>query len=130
MHLWDKASGNLTDFTTNFSFVIDSQNNTNYGDGLAFFLAPNGSMIPEDSGGGALGLASCGQELNSRDNPFVAVEFDIFFNQGLDLPGVHVGNDLISLKSVDNVHGWGVIFLLLKAGPMKLGLVIILLLII
>jgi hypothetical protein len=41
MHLWDKASGNLTDFTTNFSFVIDSQNNTNYGDGLAFFLAPN-----------------------------------------------------------------------------------------
>jgi hypothetical protein len=26
MHLWDKASGNLTDFTTHFSFVINSQN--------------------------------------------------------------------------------------------------------
>jgi hypothetical protein len=47
MRLWDMASGNLTDFTTHFSFVIDSQKNTNYGDGLAFFLAPQGSRIPE-----------------------------------------------------------------------------------
>jgi hypothetical protein len=107
MHLWDKASGNLTDFTTHFSFVIDSRNNTNYGDGLTFFLAPNGSTIPEDSAGGALVLASRGQELNSTDNPFVAVEFDIFFNQDLDPPGVHVGIDINSLESIANVSWLG-----------------------
>ncbi|KAK4254164.1 hypothetical protein QN277_009579 [Acacia crassicarpa] len=40
MHLWDKATGKLTDFTTKFTFVIDSMCNTNFGDGMAFFLAP------------------------------------------------------------------------------------------
>jgi hypothetical protein len=107
MHLWDKASGNLTDFTTHFSFVIDSQNNTNYADGLAFFLAPNGLTIPKDSAGGALGLASRDQVLNSTDNPFVAVEFDIFFNPDVDPPGVHVGIDINSIKSVANVSWLG-----------------------
>ncbi|OMO63473.1 hypothetical protein COLO4_32423 [Corchorus olitorius] len=48
MQLYDKASGNLTDFTTHFTFVIDSQNRTAYGDGIAFFLAPEGSKIPEN----------------------------------------------------------------------------------
>jgi hypothetical protein len=48
MRLWDKESGNLADFTTHFSFVIDSQNKTVYGGGLAFFLAPNGSTMPDD----------------------------------------------------------------------------------
>jgi hypothetical protein len=42
MHLWVKASGNLTDFATNFTFVINSQNSESTGGGgLAFFLAPN-----------------------------------------------------------------------------------------
>ena len=43
VHLWDKNSKNLTDFATYFSFGIDSQNQTKYADGLAFFLTPNGS---------------------------------------------------------------------------------------
>jgi hypothetical protein len=107
IHLWDKASGNLTDFTTHFSFVIDSQNKTNYADGLAFFLAPNGLTIPEDSSGGALGLASRDQVLNSSYNPFVAVEFDIFFNPDVDPPGVHVGIDINSIISVANVSWLG-----------------------
>ena len=46
MHLWDKASRSLTDFTTHFSFVIDSLNQPDYADGLAFFLAPSDSKIP------------------------------------------------------------------------------------
>ena len=36
MHLWDKGSKILTDFATHFSFVIDSQNLSNYADGVAF----------------------------------------------------------------------------------------------
>jgi hypothetical protein len=59
MHLRDMASGNLTDFTTNFTFVIDSQGKSNYGDGLSFFLAPNGSITPPNVGeGGPMGLTN------------------------------------------------------------------------
>ncbi|KAL7206123.1 hypothetical protein ACSBR2_018934 [Camellia fascicularis] len=47
MQLCDEASRNLTDFTTHFSFIIDSQNRTAYGDGITFFLAPEGSRIPD-----------------------------------------------------------------------------------
>ncbi|KAE8008291.1 hypothetical protein FH972_004813 [Carpinus fangiana] len=103
MHLWDKASRNLTDFTTNFTFVIDSQDNTHYGDGLAFFLAPSGSISipPNVSEGGAMGLTNDHEPLNSTNNPFVAVEFDIFSNSpnGWDPPGEHVGIDINSMLS-------------------------------
>lgn len=57
LHLWDKVSSNLTDFSTHFSFVINSGgNDTAYADGLAFFLAPIGSSLPSYSYGGYLGL--------------------------------------------------------------------------
>jgi hypothetical protein len=86
MHLWlwDKASGNLTNFTTHFSFVINSPNkSTLCGDGLAFFLAANGSTILDVTGdGGAMGL------ITLATDPFVAVEFDIFSNEW-NLPGEH-----------------------------------------
>ncbi|KAL9404702.1 hypothetical protein Peur_001674 [Populus x canadensis] len=39
MQLWDEASGNHTDFTTHFSFSIDSQGRTEYGDGYIGFLS-------------------------------------------------------------------------------------------
>ncbi|KAF2296532.1 hypothetical protein GH714_040548 [Hevea brasiliensis] len=48
LHLWDKASGTLSNFSTNFSFIINSGGDYNYGDGLAFFLSPNGSRVPLD----------------------------------------------------------------------------------
>jgi len=44
------------------------------------------------------------------------VEFDIFFNQGLDPPGVHVGIDIISLESVDNVPWLGGNISILEGG--------------
>jgi hypothetical protein len=107
--------GNLADFTTHFSFVIDSQNKTAYGGGLAFFLAPNGSTVPDDiTQGGGMGLTEDDQQLNSTNDHFVAVEFDIFSDHYLLLM----------------CHGRGVKYLLLKGKLMKLGLVIILLLII
>nr|KYP61212.1 Lectin-domain containing receptor kinase A4.3 [Cajanus cajan] len=102
MHLWDKATGNLTDFTTRFSFVIDSQNRSKYGDGIAFFLAPAGAKIPNARKGGSMGLTLDNQPLNSTQNPFVAVEFDIYQN-GWDPPREHVGIDINSMRSVANV---------------------------
>lgn len=101
MQLWDKASKNVTDFTTHFSFVINSQKRTSYGDGFAFFLAPNGTTTPVNAKeGGAFGLTNDDQPLNTTVNQFVAVEFDIFPN-GWD-PGnydEHVGIDIDSVQS-------------------------------
>ncbi|KAI9076745.1 hypothetical protein K1719_041288 [Acacia pycnantha] len=108
MHLWDKATGKLANFDTNFTFVIDSQGRTVYGDGLTFFLAPENSKLPNPPkvGGGAIGLIIGGQEtiLNSTDHPFVAVEFDIYPNvEGWDPPYVHVGVDINSIQSNETV---------------------------
>ncbi|KAK7400391.1 hypothetical protein VNO78_11597 [Psophocarpus tetragonolobus] len=102
MHLWDKTTGYLADFTTHFTFVLSSQNRNKYGDGMAFFLGPAGSKLPNATKGGSLGLTLDNQRLNSTDNPFVAVEFDIYQNP-YDPPGEHVGIDINSLRSVANV---------------------------
>ncbi|KAG8368536.1 hypothetical protein BUALT_Bualt15G0055800 [Buddleja alternifolia] len=101
LHLWDKSSGNLTDFSTNFTFVINSLHSKFYGDGLAFFIEPNGSSIPNNASGRGMGLSSDknGTLNSTNDNPFVAVEFDIFSN-GWDPPGQHVGIDISSMISV------------------------------
>ncbi|KAK7831063.1 l-type lectin-domain containing receptor kinase ix.1 [Quercus suber] len=42
--LWDSNTGKLTDFSTRFSFTIGSVGlgTSDFGDGLAFFLAPVG----------------------------------------------------------------------------------------
>ncbi|GFS34524.1 concanavalin A-like lectin protein kinase family protein [Actinidia rufa] len=53
LHLWDKASGDLADFSTHFAFVIDSYGSLDYADGLTFFLAPTRANITV---GGAMGL--------------------------------------------------------------------------
>ncbi|KAK4254167.1 hypothetical protein QN277_009582 [Acacia crassicarpa] len=112
MHLWDKATGKLTDFNTRFTFVIDSMGNQRFGDGMAFFLAPIDSKLPNipKVGGGAMGLIIGGNEtiLNSEDHPFVAVEFDIFPNvesyDGWDPNYTHVGVDINSIKSIATVQ--------------------------
>ncbi|XP_050371599.1 L-type lectin-domain containing receptor kinase IX.1-like [Argentina anserina] len=100
------STGKLADFTSNFTFVIDSRGNPLYGDGLAFFIAPNGSELNSTIGrGGALGLPV----INPPDTessymfPFVAVEFDIFNNpltSVQDPAGDHVGIDVNSTKSL------------------------------
>ncbi|KAJ6424521.1 hypothetical protein OIU84_025324 [Salix udensis] len=101
MQLWDKASGNLTDFTTHFSFSINSEGRTPYADGLAFFLGPE-ELPPIRFLGEGLGLVRNGQPLNTTDNQFVAVEFDIFQNL-FDPPREHAGIDINSMKSVNNI---------------------------
>ncbi|KAJ8572457.1 hypothetical protein K7X08_008968 [Anisodus acutangulus] len=62
LQLWDKATGNLTDFATHFSFVIDSNGNDSFADGLAFFMAPVGTSIPVGSAGSGLGLVDAETE--------------------------------------------------------------------
>ncbi|KAE9447013.1 hypothetical protein C3L33_21089, partial [Rhododendron williamsianum] len=49
LHLWDNSTGKLADFSTHFVFVIDSEGRPNFADGLAFFLAPDGSKITAGS---------------------------------------------------------------------------------
>ncbi|KAK1301044.1 hypothetical protein QJS10_CPB13g00283 [Acorus calamus] len=86
LHLWDPITRELADFTTRFSFIINSVNSsadgTNIyqpGDGLAFFLSPN-STRPLNGTGGYLGLVNQSSVFNSSASPFVAVEFDTFQN--------------------------------------------------
>ncbi|KAG9440112.1 hypothetical protein H6P81_020277 [Aristolochia fimbriata] len=102
LHLWDSASGKLTDFETHFSFIMKSVDESNYGDGLAFFLVSNGSYIPEASAGGFIGLFNQSSALNSSANQVVAVEFDSFKNRWDPSPD-HVGIDVNSVQSRVNV---------------------------
>ncbi|KAM1041690.1 hypothetical protein TB2_030385 [Malus domestica] len=105
--LRENATGKLADFITTFKFVIDSVGKTPYADGLAFFLAPNGSRLNTKVGvGSSLGLPV--YVVNPPNNestnlyPFVAVEFDIFTNRVTyvdDPDGDHVGININSLKS-------------------------------
>ena len=103
MQLYDKATGKLTDFTTHFSFVIDSDGREAYGYGLAFFLAPQGTRLnPNITKDGSMGLTLDDQPVNPTGDPFVAVEFDIY-NNTWDPPHDHVGIDLNSMRSVADI---------------------------
>ncbi|XP_010273743.1 PREDICTED: L-type lectin-domain containing receptor kinase IX.1-like [Nelumbo nucifera] len=99
VRLWDKETGDLTDFNTNFSFTIKLLSDSNFGDGLAFFLTPNGSIIPPQSGGGCLGLLSFDRRFDNTENQLIAVEFDTFPNDW-DPDYNHVGIDVNSVFSV------------------------------
>ncbi|GMY14011.1 L-type lectin-domain containing receptor kinase IX.1-like [Fagus crenata] len=100
--IWDLDTGNLTDFSTRFSFTIDTSSPHNkdngYGDGLAFFLAPVGFDIPPNTVGGHLGLFND----TTQDSPryqIVFVEFDSHWNPEWDPNVTHVGINIRSLES-------------------------------
>ncbi|KAL9662677.1 hypothetical protein QQ045_027510 [Rhodiola kirilowii] len=103
VRLWDAKTQKLTDFTTHFSFTIESKENLTYGDGLAFFLAPVQSTIPPNSTGGYLGLVNPQTPSNASENQIVAVEFDTFQNQKWDPSTDHVGINVNSVESVATV---------------------------
>ncbi|KAL7585111.1 hypothetical protein Lser_V15G45967 [Lactuca serriola] len=100
-HLWDNRSKELASFSTNFTFQIDSYGDSIYADGLTFFLAENNSVICR---GGAMGLPVNATTIVAT-NPFVAVEFDTYFDDGWDPVGDHVGISISSLTSVRH-HDW------------------------
>ncbi|KAL3525528.1 hypothetical protein ACH5RR_013900 [Cinchona calisaya] len=96
--IWDSHSGKVTDFTTHFSFIIDTQNQTHYGHGISFFLAPVGFQIPPNSAGGFLGLYNT-STINSSHDQMISVEFDSFSNPEWDPPYEHVGINNNSIAS-------------------------------
>ncbi|XXG55817.1 hypothetical protein AAC387_Pa03g3400 [Persea americana] len=98
VRIWDTKTRNLTDINTQFSFTIDGLNGSWYGDGFTFFLSPNGTTIPSDSGGGSLGIYS-----NSSEYQVVAIEFDTFRNAFDPLPSLprHVGININSRTSLN-----------------------------
>ncbi|PON69852.1 GPCR kinase [Parasponia andersonii] len=103
VQLWDPSTKLLTDFTTSFSFVIDGRKQLWSADGLAFFIAPFDSVIPENSSGENLGLFTTESAKNSSSTgPIVAVEFDTFQNSWDPSPH-HVGIDINSIVSVKTV---------------------------
>ncbi|XP_027347282.1 L-type lectin-domain containing receptor kinase IX.1-like [Abrus precatorius] len=98
--LWESTTGQLTDFTTHYTFFIDTQDQPafKYGDGLAFFLAPVDIEIPPNSAGGFLGLFNSTTK-NSTKNQIVLVEFDSYPNSEWGETVQHVGinsNSIIS----------------------------------
>lgn len=101
MHLWDNSTGSvvLSDFTTDFSFIIYADQKP-AGDGIAFFLAQLPYEIPKVTDGSGIGLVGVG-EIESTPHPLVAVEFDTLKNQVIDPQDVneHVGINVKSMKS-------------------------------
>ncbi|KAB1205761.1 L-type lectin-domain containing receptor kinase IX.1 [Morella rubra] len=84
MHLWDTESGELADFTTSFSFIVNSEGKDRYSDGLTFFLASPDFPSPTPTDGSGIGLISREQVKDPNflaANKFVAVEFDTFRNE-------------------------------------------------
>ncbi|KAJ4975620.1 hypothetical protein NE237_000726 [Protea cynaroides] len=71
VYLWDKLTGNLTDFNTHFSFIINS-NEYIFGDGLGFYLASMDSTLPLNTTGTFLGLVNS----NSTEDQIFALVLD------------------------------------------------------
>ena len=90
--LWDPNTGKLSYFTTRFSLTIGTVGSdiSDFGDGLAFFLAPTGFIIPPNTVGEGLGLLNITNYFSAR-NQIVLVEFDSNVNNEWDPPLAHVG---------------------------------------
>ncbi|KAI4317481.1 hypothetical protein L6164_025347 [Bauhinia variegata] len=106
VRLWDSATGKLTDFTTHYSFMINTQGNPpgQYGHGIAFFLAPVGFQIPPNSEGGFLGLYNTTTAF-SYQSQIVHVEFDSHPNPEFNETTEHVGINNHSIGS-SNFTRW------------------------
>ncbi|CAD5163159.1 unnamed protein product [Musa acuminata subsp. malaccensis] len=98
LRLWDATTRELADFTTHFSFVINSSDPlTPHGDGLAFFLTAYPPTLPAYSRGAFLGLFS-NSSVDGSSVSTVAVEFDTVPN-AWDPLADHVGIDIDSITS-------------------------------
>ncbi|KAI3828652.1 hypothetical protein L1987_02760 [Smallanthus sonchifolius] len=104
IQIWDRKSGKLSDFTTHFTFVIDTLNRSSYGDAFAFFLAPVGFEIPPNSFGQYIGLFNR-TNYNSHQNHMIVVEFDTVSNTWIDPSYGHVGININTLGSA-NFTAW------------------------
>ncbi|CAJ1931226.1 unnamed protein product [Sphenostylis stenocarpa] len=107
LHLSDPKTGRVVEFTTEFSFVVNTKGASLHGDGFTFFLASLDFEFPDNSSGGFLGLFNKETAFNTSLNQVVAVEFDSFANEWdpnfpqSDSP--HLGIDINSIRSVATV---------------------------
>ncbi|NP_001411553.1 putative concanavalin A-like lectin/glucanase domain, legume lectin [Medicago truncatula] len=107
IHIWDETSGELADFSTSFSFIVNTNGSRLHGDGFTFFLGPLHFDLPKNSSGGYLGLFNPETALIPSQNPIVAIEFDSFTN-GWDPASPsqypHIGIDVGSIDSRATVN--------------------------
>ncbi|XP_021289795.1 L-type lectin-domain containing receptor kinase IX.1-like [Herrania umbratica] len=87
------------DFTVHFSFIITTQNDSFYGNGLAFILAPAGYPMRPNSAGGVFGLLNSTARNGTSPDHIIMVEFDIL-NTDWDPPFERVGINNNSLSAV------------------------------
>ncbi|KAJ0971053.1 hypothetical protein J5N97_019012 [Dioscorea zingiberensis] len=97
IQIWDPTTGLAADFVTHFNFNIRVLNESNYGDGLAFFMAPVDYKMPLNATGQWLGLYNATTN-NSSATRLLAVEFDTYEN-AWDPDGNHIGIDFNSIVS-------------------------------
>ncbi|KAJ3691267.1 hypothetical protein LUZ61_020431 [Rhynchospora tenuis] len=101
--LWDMNTGEVTNFTTRFSFLIQNITPSGSGDGLAFFLSPYPSQLPVDGAESCLGLCSKSIYPSTKDQ-IIAVEFDTYYNSNIDPNSTdptdcHIGIDVNTIQS-------------------------------
>nr|1OFS_A Chain A, Pea Lectin Alpha Chain [Pisum sativum]1OFS_C Chain C, Pea Lectin Alpha Chain [Pisum sativum] len=103
IHIWDRETGNVANFVTSFTFVINAPNSYNVADGFTFFIAPVDTK--PQTGGGYLGVFNSAEY--DKTTQTVAVEFDTFYNAAWDPSNRdrHIGIDVNSIKSV-NTKSW------------------------
>ncbi|XP_048140923.1 L-type lectin-domain containing receptor kinase IX.1-like [Rhodamnia argentea] len=100
VHMWDPITGRQADFSTRFSFTIETDGSARYSDGIAFFLAPVGIPIPPNSAGGFLGLFNASTANEGPRNQIVMVEFDTYVNPEFDPTMHHIGINTNRLSSL------------------------------
>lgn len=95
--LSDPVTRRPASFASSFSFSISApEPSAASGDGLAFFLSPFPSALPNSSAGGLLGLFNSSDR--DGDHRLVAIEFDTYKNDW-DPSDDHVGIDLGGIVS-------------------------------
>ncbi|KAL3732268.1 hypothetical protein ACJRO7_029012 [Eucalyptus globulus] len=98
--IWDSLTGKQADFSTHFSFTIETFDTDQYSDGIAIFLARGGFSIPPNSTAGYLGLFNESTVNHGPLNQVVVVEFDTWVNPEIDPPTQHIGININSLSSL------------------------------
>ncbi|KAJ1692611.1 hypothetical protein LUZ63_009309 [Rhynchospora breviuscula] len=97
--LWDIHTGEVTNFTTQFSFLIQNITPSGFGDGLAFVLSPYPSQIPADGVESCLGLCSKSIWPSTKDQIIDTYYISDIDPNSTDPSDCHIGIDVNSIQS-------------------------------
>ncbi|CAK9148455.1 unnamed protein product [Ilex paraguariensis] len=109
-HPFQLRKRNITaSFNSTFVVNITPQNNTIWGEGLAFILTNERGSVPDNSSGQWLGVVNASTNGTTGGNIF-AIEFDTKKSFEEDIDDNHVGIDVNSVYSIEQVslNGIGV----------------------